>query len=143
MRSWWRPLLLTTLCATLPASAALGFEVVILARTSSTDNGDCTATYKGTHTLQVLGIESGDSGEVFLKGTLYRIGNLFPLPAVASSCTRSGVLPQTNLLVCVSQTEHPCLNPNGPSFRAYSQGRAGNKLGSHQGNAQQLICFEH
>lgn len=97
-----------------PADA---YEINVLAAIFAEDNHDSTATYTGTHTLQVLEVEPSDTDVVGVQGRLYKSGFL---PSVVSQCSTGGQLPQAWLHVCETQWTQSCTNPDGPSFQAFT-----------------------
>lgn len=105
-------LLLPAFCA--PADA---YTLNLLARIVAEDNQDSSATYTGTHTLQVMGVEPSDTDVVGLQGRLYK--NSF-FPSVVSQCSTGGQLPQAWFHVCGTQWTHSCRIPAGPLFQALS-----------------------
>lgn len=117
---------------------AFAHRVNVFARIYSEDNLDCSATYTGTHTLQVLDIQSGETGVVGIQGRLWRYPNNPLQIKIVSQCLAGGELPQTNFAVCITRYTHPCINPQGPRFRAYS----GSGVKTDWSDLHRIVCLD-
>jgi hypothetical protein len=114
----WCPTLVLTIPLVFAFCApAYAYTLNVLVAIAAEDNHDSTATYVGTHTLQVLQVQHSDTDTVGVEGRLYK--NAF-LPSVVSQCTTGGTLPQATFHVCGTAWTHSCRIPDGPFFQALS-----------------------
>ena len=92
---------------------ASAYMVAANAQLNAEDNGNCTATYYGTHWAQFSQVSQSDIGQnVGLQGVLQTPS------AQVSSCAGGGVLTGNTVYFCATQWTHPCINTTGPTFQA-------------------------
>lgn len=83
------------LVSTIFCGSASAYTYNVLASINGEDNGDCSATYTGTHTVQVLGVQQSDTDTVGVSGKLWKKGNLGE--QIVSECSTGGQLPHRTL----------------------------------------------
>lgn len=88
----------------------------------------------------MLDVEEDDTGETVINGRLWKLGNV--MVSIVAQCGSGGVLPQTKFVTCVTKWTHPCINPNGPWFQAFSNGGvAGQSVEDKWSDKHRLVCL--